>query len=221
LILLLIGIGLGLLLVWFLNPILLDRYVPSVTTGVGCNRLSAPAGGNNRSLLALTDDNQTLDLDVRLSDTVIPQGQEMDVRVIFNNNDRGPVTLYFPELNDMVQGSGATIGVRLIVRNITNNAEVEYGFAGTNPVTTPYVDSVLHLLEARTSCRQSYELDLGLAPGEYAIRAQYFNNAAGVNTDPAPVFPNQNVWIGTVVSPELRFTVGLPPTAAPAAPPTG
>ena len=204
------------------NPVLIEDYAPGLTQGVNCNRLSAPAGGNNRSMLALGDDEQNLDLDVHLPRSIVPQGQAMDVNVIFNNNDRGPITLYFPELNDMVQGSGATIGVRLVVRNISNNAEVEYGFAGTNPVTTPYVDAVMHLLEARTKCRKPYELDLGLAPGEYAIRAQYFNNAAGLNTDPAPIFPDQGVWTGQIDSPELRFTVGLPPTPTPIPPaPTG
>lgn len=224
LILLLIGIGIGLALTLFVFPVLLPQVAPFITAGVSCNSLAPPQGGNSRSLLSFEgDDTQKLQLDVQIRNTTLIQGEPLQVDVIFENQDVGPVILFMPEIDELVPNSPATLGVSLEIRNIATNARLTYGItAGSIPTSATFEQRTLHLLRSHEWCSQSYTLDLVLEPGEYSLLARYTNTQAGVApaplnaATPLPLFADQGVWNdGTIASREERFAINPPPTAVP------
>jgi hypothetical protein len=216
----LIAVLLGLL--WFINPLLVSRFIPTVQYGVKCNDLGPPRGGGSRSLLSLRgNDFQNLRIDLRLGDSTIPQGEALDVNVIFQNEDIGPIILFMPENEALILNSGATLGVRLEIRDLNTGNLLTYSIPlAALPQGAAYREGELHLLEARARCRQSYKINPGLPVGEYTLRAIYSNTQPGLiqprpNRTVDPGIPNQGVWVSTqgLSSPELRFSIVPPPTA--------
>jgi len=224
LVLLLVGIGIGLAFTLILQPYVLPRVAPFVKTGVSCNRLAPPLGGNSRSLLAVAGDSfQQLGLDIQLENTTLSPGEPLSIDVILKNEDMGSIILFMPPNEDMVLNSPATIGVSLEVRDIITNQVLRYGIpAAAVPQEATFRNAEIHLLQSNERCKQSYQLDTGLQVGEYSIIAFYNSSRAGVRRNipgevPDPNFPDQGVWNGgQIESPELRFRVVVPqPTAPP------
>jgi hypothetical protein len=224
LVLLLIGIFIGLALALFVVPVLMPRFAPFIRAGVPCNRLAAPEGGSNRSMLSFKNESPpNLNLDLILEDRTITQGQPLEFQVVFNNDDQGPVVLFMPQTEDLILNSGAPVGVSVEVRNIVTGQGLLFGIPGGSvpAFNQPYRDSEIHLVEGRTRCSQKYTIDItALPPGEYSVFASYSNTSEGILlpeeiSDPA--IRTQGVWASTrpIESPEIRFRIEPPATPTP------
>lgn len=208
-------------------PVLLPEFAPFIEPRVSCTSLSAPSGGGARSMLAVTDDIQELELDLRMRDITIEPGQPLRIDVIFNNVDRGPIILFMPEVEDLIQGSNVGVGVTIEIRDVNTGATLNYGIPNIALPAT-FDDNDIHLLEGRNRCVQSYELQPNLPQGTYSISASYFNNRTGQLVPQPdrtidPGLATQGVWASNVAlnSPAIRFIVFVPtptPIPQPAAP---
>jgi hypothetical protein len=196
---------------------------PAARRGLQCSDLAAPLGGNNRSVLALSgNDPQELKLELKLENSTIQQGDPLRVNVRFVNQDIGPVILYLergrPPINTV-----QTVGLRFEIRNLADTPMVDEGArplpAGWRAV--PIDSERLHLLGSRARCNESFSLPLTLQPGDYRIRAFYFNDFAGIwesnvppgdELTPTQAYQDQGVWTRTdsIVSEEIRFTISPP-----------
>lgn len=228
LVLLLIGLGLGLLL-WFALP----QILPRVRSGPDCTSLSAPAGGNQRSILAVADENQDLGIDVRVSGNQLNQGEPLEANVILTNRSRGSIILYIPEAQDQPVLSGAQpgVGVNLRILNVQTRQEI-YAVAPPPVITGGTIDPRnLYLLPAHERCSVKFEFtsaelgNFGL-PGEYRLEGIYVNNNPGIIPTPfggafptaTPAFQNQGVWAEPPARSEevlLLIVQPPPPTTAP------
>src|SRR3990172_6103429 len=80
---------------FLVGSIAFPRIYPAARQGIQCSDLAHPIGGNNRSVLAQDgNDQQSLDLELRLEKETISPGEALKVKVTFVNNDIGPVILY-------------------------------------------------------------------------------------------------------------------------------
>jgi|GEM_PF-4523984 len=221
--LLLATLGMLIALAVIVFPLVLPQFAPFLEPRVDCVGLAPPTGSGARSMLAVTDDFQDLQLDLRLTDTTIEPGQPIEVEVIFSNDDRGPIILFMPEITDLVQGSTVGLGIRIIIEDLNNpGAQLIYGIPNRDYGTT-FDDADIHLLRARNQCEQGYELsDANLPQGVYSIQAVYFNNRTGQliqqpNRTVPPGVTTQGVWTATqqLLSPSIRFEVLPPATLTP------
>lgn len=207
----------------------LPRFAPIMRQGPQCTDLAAPIGGNNRSVLALSgDDQQQLDLELRLASTVVATDQALEINLTFANDDSGPVILYLTDATPPITRLENDVGVSFEIRRVGTDQIVSDGAA---PRTAPqsYPREQLHLLGSRARCTQTYRYSvqqlsgLGLEPGEYRIRAFYSNPSSGVLPAPesglpptaTPAYSDQGVWVGSASSGEVLFSVVAPGAAAP------
>lgn len=226
-ILLLIGIAIGWALVVF-GPPALDRFAPATIPlferSILCESVGPPMGENHRSLLALKgNDRQNLDLDIRLSEEEIVQGSDLEVQVIFKNEDIGPVILYLPETDPVIGTNPANVGISLEIENAVTRLVSQDNRVVSPPPQTFDPDEI-HLIKSHSRCSVITTLNattfstLGLGPGEYIIRAVYRNTQPGVSPpleNPAtPVlFPSQGVWAGGEIRSEaIQFVILPQPT---------
>lgn len=239
LILLVIGIAVGLgaaLLYPSLQPYtddvpIVGEALSSITDigNVRCSNLAAPQGGYQRSLLSLAGNPgevPDLKIDVAINQATLAQGDALEVRVIFTNNDAGPVVVFIPENNLLVANSPAQAGIRLEFLNIVSGQTLTYAIPTTAVPNAPtFRDTQIHLLRSHNQCSEVYELDVPLGIGEYSLRAFYANNNPGqliveANATPDPGITNQGVWASPdpIESESLRLSVVPPPTPTVAAP---
>lgn len=211
----------GLAILWFAAPQLL----PQLGRGPECVRLAHPPGGNQRSLLALQDQNQALELEVRITNSrleqefVVGPNDPLEVQIIFENEDAGPIYLYYNDLAGVPVGdpnalappgsNQGLIGLFLEIASATNSnlrfsdGVTGYTVADLNAQNNGSfeLDSV-YVLRGRHSCYINVTLSterrnaLGLGPGEYRIRAYYRNPTPGVfvigpNPTATPIFVSQ------------------------------
>jgi hypothetical protein len=197
-------------------------YSPSDLWTVTCTDLAAPLGGNNRSMLAQAGDNaQNLALELAIENDPVPAGEPLRVSVRFVNNDIGPVILYLDGTPPLTTDANV-IGLRFEMRNLSDTPVL----AGPAPAlpdnwqTASIPSTQLHLLGSRARCHQTIPIDVSqLQPGDYRIRAFYFNNYSGkwesnwtAQDQPAPTaaYADQGVWTGNIESSEIRFTISAP-----------
>lgn len=222
-ILLMIGIGVG-ILVALAGP----QFLPGLRRGIYCENVGPPSGENHRSLLALKgNDRQDLELGIQLPEEEITLGDDLEVQVIFRNEDIGPIILYIPETDPVIGTNDANIGVRLEIENVTTRQVAQDGQIFTLASRT-FDDDQIHLVKSHSRCSVVTVIDgstlaaLGIGPGEYNIRAVYINTETGVapplEDGSLPVFASQNVWTGRAESDAVQFTVRAAPTSAPASP---
>jgi hypothetical protein len=236
--LLLGGIFIGLLMAFVVIPYApeyLYRYLPFdptfIRAGVPCTTLAAPIGEGHRSLLSFDNaEPAKLELDLIVENAPLTQGDKLKIQVVFENNDKGPITFFMPQINDMILNSGATIGAGVLVENVVTGQVLVFGIPGGSvpPFNDSYKDSELHLLEAHTQCSERYEIDTSTLPiGEYSVIVNYNNSFAGILQLPEGGIPDpaiavdgtQNVWTSLrgIESPEIRFRIDAAvPTAVPA-----
>lgn len=214
LILLLIGIFIGLLL-----TVGAPRLIPEFSTRVDCTSLAQPLGEDHRSLLALSgDDPQNLELGIRVEPENPELGGTMEVEVIFRNEDRGPIILWFPEAEIVPVTGQPAFGIMLEAINPRTAQSWWMGYPAGVPRPQTYPTRDLYLLRSHEQCAMRYEITAGeLEPlrstqGEFVIRALYANNQPGVPVDTVR-FATQGVWTGAepAQSDEVRFQVVLPP----------
>ena len=202
---------------------------PTARIGMNCTDLASPIGGNNRSLLAQAgEDAQNLDLEVDVPPQITTD-MPLEVKVTFVNKDIGPAILYFGGGTPPLTTDSTAIGLRLEITRLDGSALVDQGPQGA-PAGWPttWVDPVrLHLLGARSRCTETINYPLqdlagSLSPGDYRIRAFYYNNNPGILQPPAgtsptatPAYTDQGIWIGSTASPEVRFSILSPGSLAP------
>ncbi len=196
--------GVILLAGWsFANPYV----VPSLDRGPRCTRLPHPLGGNQRSLLQYTDNNQELSLDILVRDPKDPEinaigvQDDLQLTVVFRNDSSGPMYLYLPE------GEPETALIRSVasVEN-TNLIGLYLEITAVQPPTA--VGGVPNIADENSSIQQktqfNYEREVyvlrgerscfveitidntrlnqaGVSAGEYRIRAHYRNGNHGTN----------------------------------------
>jgi hypothetical protein len=199
-------------------------YSPSDLWTVTCTDLAAPLGGNNRSMLAQAGDNaQNLALELAIENDPVPPGEPLRVSVRFVNNDIGPVILYLDGTPPLTTDANV-IGLRLEMRDL-NDSPVLVGTGPELPagwLVDPIPSTQLHLLGSRARCHQTISIDVSqLQPGDYRIRAYYYNNYSGkwelnwTNRDqpsPTAAYTDQGVWTAKnpISSAEIRFTISPP-----------
>lgn len=228
-----VGIA-GLILVMV---IVLPRVYPAARQGPTCSDLAAPIGGNNRSVLAQAgNDQQSLDLDLSLDEDIISTNDSLNIKLTFINRDIGPVILFLTGQDPPLSRTAGAIGIEFEITPITSTIPLTDTITQSTPQIVAFRREVLHLLGSRSRCTQEYDISptllqqMGLIPGEYRIRAYYYNGDAGTQATPVfgatatPAYPNnlpdpgniQGVWTGEVASEEIRFSV-----VAPGSVPTG
>ncbi|NDJ84421.1 MAG: hypothetical protein GYB66_00910 [Chloroflexi bacterium] len=208
--------------------------LPDLQQGARCTNLPSPKGGNHQSLLALASDNQDMTLELTVvteqvegNIPIVEAGDPLNVRVTFNNNDVGPITLYLSEDDRVVGDFEALAGqgiVGLVFEITPVDSEVTYTDTGVTGQIQPQVFELdnLHILRAQGRCfveadftRERF-IRMNIQPGEYEIKAYYRNayegdyippTPAGNNPTPTPMFENMNVWVGRVESNSVRFIV--------------
>jgi hypothetical protein len=199
-------------------------YSPSDLWTVTCTDLAPPLGGNNRSMLAQAGDNtQNLALELAIENDPVLPGEPLRVTVRFVNNDIGPVILYLDRETPPLTADANAIGLRFEMRNL-NDAPVLEGPAPqlpANRLDNPIPSTQLHLLGSRARCHQTISIDVSqLQPGDYRIRAFYFNNYSGKwksnwtaldQPSPTAAYADQGVWTGNIESSEIRFTISAGP----------
>lgn len=232
-----INLILGLIAIGLIMALGLPQAFPILNQGAICTNLPAPKGGNSRSLLALSNEHQKLELDVEVlgtkaegsEDVVIGSGSELVVRLTFDNRDIGPIMLYY-RVDREVVGSFSTldaqtaIGVIFEIRSVGSDIPVSDNLA-VHPITPQRSDFTLeelYILPAATKCFIEFHFtperlaQMGVGQGEYRIRAYYRNRQPGIYIPPTPsgnnpiptaMFTDQGVWIGTVQSDEDRFRI--------------
>jgi hypothetical protein len=200
-------------------------YSPADLWTVTCTDLAAPLGGNNRSMLAQAGDNtQNLALELSVENDPVPVGEPLRLSVRFVNNDIGPVILYLDRQTPPLTTDASVIGLRLEIRNLNDSPVLE----GTAPAlpdgwqTSSIPSTQLHLLGSRARCHEAILIDVSqLQPGDYRVRAYYFNNYSGkwqsnftARDQPSPTaaYSDQGVWTARspISSSEVRFTIGSP-----------
>jgi hypothetical protein len=200
---------------------------PAAQRGVECYDLAAPLGGNNRSLLAQSgNDQQNLELKLSLEQDSIGYSERLKVHATFSNTDIGPVILYLDDGDRaVISNDWDFVGLRFEIIPVGGASPSENRTTGVQRISSWVLPSDLHLIGARSRCTIEYSISLtevlgaSLAPGDYRIRAFYYNNNAGstlpgVLGDPTPTatpaYFDQGVWIGRLQSEEKRFTVRSP-----------
>jgi hypothetical protein len=200
-------------------------YSPSDLWTVTCTDLAAPLGGNNRSMLAQAGDNaQNLALELGIENDPVLPGEPLRVTVRFVNNDIGPVILYLDRGTPPLTTDANAIGLRFEMRDLSDTP-VLAGPARELPTgwqIDPIPSTQLHLLGSRARCHQPISIDVSqLQPGDYRIRAYYYNNYSGkwelnwTNRDqpsPTAAYTDQGVWTAKnpISSAEIRFTISPP-----------
>jgi hypothetical protein len=201
-------------------------YSPVDQWTVTCTDLAAPLGGNNRSMLAQAGDNtQNLALELRVENDPVPVGGLLRASVRFVNNDIGPVILYLNRGTPPISSNPDMIGLRVEIRDLNNNMALPESSTQPTPPgwqTETIPSDQLHLLGSRARCHQTINFDVSqLQPGDYRIRAYYFNNYSGKwesnftardQPSPTPAYTDQGVWTARspISSTEIRFTIGAP-----------
>lgn len=211
--------------------------VPPLNRGAICTNLPAPKGGNSRSLLALSNQHQKMDLQVEVvgeeregsPDIFVRSGTELLVRLTFDNNDVGPITLYYEPDREVI-GSFSTLdaqnamGVVFEIRPVGSDfsASDNPSIRSLTPQQNQFGLDELYILPAESRCYIEFRFtperlqQIGVTAGEYRIRAYYRNRQPGTyipatpsGNRPAPtaMFADQGIWIGTVQSNEVRFRI--------------
>lgn len=215
--------------------------VPQAELGARCTNLPHPHGGNRQSLLALQG-GQEIGLQLEVLDAVregsvvtVNSGVAVVFRMRFSNEDIGPVSLYYTE-DAVTVGDFATLppsqyglifeiipetATTSLRDNIRTGLTLPAGSLSGTPAVTYELED-LYLLRSGGSCfvdvRFSPErlAQIGLATGEYRVRAYYRNSDRGVYIPPTPngaaptatpMFNNLNVWIGTAQSDSIILSV--------------
>lgn len=183
--------------------------VPSLDRGAVCTNLPSPQGGNNQSLLALSDGTevpQELELEIQIlneknevGDSEIKRGEDLIVRVTFKNEDVGPVTLFLLEDREVIgdfdtlstqQGIGLMFEFREIQGNSLLN-ETGVRQPPNQSAFSSYALEDLYMLSAKQKCyldirfsaARLEQIGLFVYP-EYRIRAYYRNTSRGVPLPP-------------------------------------
>jgi len=219
------GLAFAIVVAVSLGLLVLQRFYTPLGDGPRCSDLAAPLGGNNRSVIAFKNDQRgALDLELRLAKEQFRAGEPVTVQVTFINESGGPLILHLNPEGPILTTDPTVEGVTFEITRVGAGAPVaNEPRTYQSPVTFSNRDA-LHLLGARSRCTETYSLSptalaaLGIAEGEYRIRAHYRNNSAG---DPRPIQPidatatpypqyatTQGVWVGETHSNEERFAIG-------------
>jgi hypothetical protein len=219
------ALGIAIVFPWF---------IPAAKHGVDCYSLPEPIGGNNRSLLAqVGSDTQNLKIEIALESDTVNLSQNLKGRVTFVNSDIGPVILFLAPRPLVITTNTYQIGLRFQLASVGGTTTIDQGvlsqpwnsgagFPRTNEWANP---TYLHLLGSRSRCTVEFSFNLQqlsggtLPPGDYRIRAGYYNNNIG-GTRPADAsfatvtataaYADQGLWIGEINTQEIRFTLGGP-----------
>ncbi|MCD4685585.1 MAG: hypothetical protein K8S97_06585 [Anaerolineae bacterium] len=218
--------------------IFFPRFYPAAKRGPVCSNLSAPLGGNNRSVLAFNSNQRNnLELDLELDNATLDPNQPLIVRVSFRNEDPGAMILYLPNQDPVPVNQTLTQGISFEITLRDNPVGAQGTVITTSPATFTN-PNLLHLLGSSARCHEEYVFSADMlarlniqAGNDYRIRAFYSNNSNGdlsqadieknqgltPTSSPFPEYlDNQGVWTGDVSSKEERFTISLPQPAAPA-----
>jgi hypothetical protein len=215
--------------------------IPEADLGARCTNLPNPAGGNRQSLLAQGSQRLGLSLNIvqearEGNQIFVTAGAPILLRVTFDNNDNGPITLFWTE-GAVSVGNIETLppGIFGLVIEIEPEAQPNtflsdpvgfpLSFQNPNAPAPQYTYELenLYLLRGNGRCfvdvRISTEQQqrIGLGVGEYSIRVFYQNLDAGTYIPPTPnapdptatpMFDDLNVWAGgRVQSNRLILTV--------------
>lgn len=227
-----INIILALIAIALVVSLAAPRVVPGADLGARCENLPNPRGGNRQSLLA-RQGGQEMALEIDVVDAVrngdeirVPANEPITFRVSFENNDIGPITLFYNEealaIGDIEILPAGYFGLILEIQSeatdniLSDTTPTE--FIQTNPqADTPlytYELEDLYLLRAGGKCFVEVRLSseqlsrIGMGVGEYRVRAFYRNQDQGVYIAPTPnapeptataAFPDLGVWAGGVV----------------------
>ncbi|MBN1679970.1 MAG: hypothetical protein JW966_06730 [Anaerolineae bacterium] len=226
------NVAIGAAALMLVLAIAFPRVYPAAKRGPTCSDLANPLGGNNRSSLSYSKNDQVLlGLDITLEKDTINPTEAIIARVTFVNEDIGPAILYLPRDNPVilirpdqpVTNAGVTFEVTRVGTSFTR---IEQALPAVVPSRVNPEE--LHLLGSRARCTEEFRIspDLLLAAGvplevngEYRVRAYYRNNnpgaqrtlLAGDATPTAtPAYFDQGVWTGQISSSEGLLTVRGP-----------
>jgi len=220
-----VALGVAVVFPWF---------IPAAKHGVDCYSLPQPIGGNNRSLLAqVGQDTQNLKIEIALDSDTISLNQTLKGRVTFINRDIGPVILFLAPRPLVITTNQYQVGLRFQLAAVSGGTPIDQGIlpqpwnsgAGFPRVSEWGNPTYLHLLGSRSRCTVEFSFNLQqlsggvLAPGDYRIRASYYNNNIGgarpadfsfATVTATAAYADQGLWVGEINTQEVRFTVGGP-----------
>jgi hypothetical protein len=179
--------------------------IPQLDRGPTCTRLPNPPGGNQRSLLAGTETQQKLKLEVRIAnerpldsdEAIITTTDDLEVIVIFTNTDDSPLYLYYFEGQERIQSvkevaDANRMGLYFEISSVEVNPRLATEGQGIPQNIGVFEFEDLYVLQGRRSChvrvilpaeRVRLALSNGGAPsiGDFRIRAHYRNDHPGNN----------------------------------------
>lgn len=169
--------------------------------GVPCTDLANPPGGNQRSLLAVhNNDGQRLQLNLEImnpsedtvGDSLIVRDESLLLRVVLTNEDIGPITFYYRDNEETIipfdeELPGNVAGVIFLIENLdAPQGNLFLSDPGRPPFTQkPQFDlQDVYLLQSGNRCYMDFEITREqmqrmtppLTAGKYQIRV-YFRNA--------------------------------------------
>lgn len=211
--------------------IVAPQVAPTSQFGVACSSLSNPIpGGNNGSLLAARSaDALRLTLDLQRRNLAV--NDELTVNVTFNNTGVGAITLFFIPGETLLRNDG-TPGLSIEIARLPDRTVFSEPstIRPPNPQRQSFANETLHVIGPRQRCTEQVTFtqarlsNLGLAPGNYAIRAIYRNTTAGainvpVGATATPIFNTQGAYTTAELSSNIvEFTIGLVDQAGEAQP---
>jgi hypothetical protein len=178
--------------------------LPQLERGPSCDKLPHPPGGNQRSLLAINDENQSLEVDVNIANATteggssVEAGDPLELRVVLRNADTSPIYLFYNEdfpppigATSAIEGRGV-IGLYLQITAATNstltftdNTPNNQGYTANQLAGGSFDLQSVYVLQAKRSCNISVTItpeqlqSMGLGPGDYRVQAFYRNTTAG------------------------------------------
>jgi hypothetical protein len=211
--------------------LVLPRYAPQLKRGANCYNRPNIVGGNQQSVLAATDKDQQLTLEVYVTNSIDPsdytihQGASLMLDVVFRNNGGSPISLYLDE--HRIAMNRAEIPQGLAIRINPENDPTGY-LADTDkinrslypPPNNNYDFDNVYVIEGHRSCHISVEIDqddfrrVAIVPNiRYELVAIYNNELPGIlpvaaDTTATPMFDNLGVWDeGTIESDDITFII--------------
>ncbi len=204
-----VGLILLVVLAFLAGPGTISRFLAPISPyfeGVPCDRLRrADDRANHQSLLGRAAEDA---LELRVSASGLPSdgAGSLIIAITVINNSVGAVPIVY-NYNEVIVGDNGTSGLGIIFSSNVSVNGVGLGVRSGQPATIPETD--IRVLGPRQRCIHTIDIaggsvlnNPGFIGGQTTVVAFYRGTTSGAipAANPTPIFPDQGLPIGTVVS---------------------